>query len=444
MKLKLTTTQIIMLSFLSLIFVGTFLLTLPISSSSGKWMPFVDALFTSTTSVCVTGLVVVPTFSAWSYFGQAVILVLIQVGGLGIITIMAGILAFLGKKFRLKDSFLIQDAFNLNSLSGLISFIKKVLLGTLSIEFIGALLYMTVFIKDFGLKGIWYAVFNSVSAFCNAGLDIIADNSLISYATNPIINFTTSFLIITGGIGFIVWFDLVRIIKEKKRLKFLTLHSKIALSTTAFLILGGAFLYLIFEYNNPDTFAEFNIFEKIQASLFQSVTTRTAGFATLDQSKLTNPSAILTLILMFIGGSPAGTAGGIKTVTLTVIVITARASIKNRNDTSLFSRTVPLETVQKALSVVYMSAVTVVISSLLLSYFSESSLLDILFETVSATATVGLSRNLTPLLDTVGKIIIIFTMYFGRIGPISLAFAFKTRKENPPSVKNPTEKISVG
>ncbi len=444
MKLKLTSTQIIMLSFLLLIFVGAFLLTLPVSSSSGEWTPFVDALFTSTTSVCVTGLVVVPTFSAWSYFGQAVILILIQVGGLGVITIMAGILSFASKKLGLKDSFLIQDAFNLNSLSGLISFIKKVLLGTFTLELIGALIYMTVFVKDFGLKGIWYAVFNSVSAFCNAGLDIIADNSLINYATNPIINFTTCLLIITGGIGFIVWFDLVRIIKEKRSFKFLTLHSKIALWTTAFLILGGALLYFIFEYSNPDTFAEFNVFEKIQASLFQSVTTRTAGFATLDQSKLTSPSAILTLILMFIGGSPAGTAGGIKTVTLTVLIATARASIKNRSDTSLFSRTVPLETVQKALSVVYMSSVTVVISSLLLSYFSDAPLLDILFETVSATATVGLSRNFTALLDTVGKIIIIFTMYFGRIGPISLAFAFKTRKENPPSVKNPTEKISVG
>ena len=445
----LSTTQIIMLSFLVVILVGSVLLALPISTKSGEPVGYLDALFTATTSTCVTGLVTLPTVTTWSWFGQIVILLLIQIGGLGVITIFAGIMIALNKRFGLKESQLIQDAFNLNSLSGLAKFVKRVILGTLIVEGIGAILYMFVFIPDYGARGIWISIFNSVSAFCNAGIDIIAENSLVGYATNPLINAVTETLIILGGLGYIVWWDVVRVLKDWKRLKLkcfqkLTLHSKIVLSITAILVFGGAALLLAFEYNNPLTIGNYSFFDKMQVALFQSVTTRTAGFATVAQENLTNPSAILCLLLMFIGGSPAGTAGGIKTVTIVVLIATAYTTIKNKNEVSLFNRDLTRQTVRKAVAVSGMSFCIMFVSTILLSLVTDAAALDILYETVSATATVGLTRNLTGILNAWGKIIIIFTMYLGRVGPISLAFMFKSRKEIVNIVKNPTEEISVG
>lgn len=431
------------------ILAGALLLTLPISSATGEWTPFVDALFTATTSTCVTGLVVVPTVTAWSTFGHIVILMLIQIGGLGVITVMAGFATAFHKRIGLSERLLLQDSFNLDTLSGLVKFVKKVIKGTFIVEGIGALLYMTVFVPEYGLKGIWISIFNSVSAFCNAGLDIISETSLYAYATNPIINITTCLLIILGGIGFIVWWDVIRIVNARKNgkkigLRNLTLHSKIAISTTLILISAGAVLYFIFEYGNPGTIGEFNLFQKIQASIFQSVTTRTAGFATIPQENLTNPSAIVSLILMFIGGSPVGTAGGIKTVTITVIVAYAIASVKNRNDVNLFNRTVARQSIGKAIAVMCMSFTIVFISTILLSAVTHAPALDVIYETVSATATVGLSRNLTGSLNTMGKIIITATMYFGRVGPVSLAVALNIKRENKNIIKNPVENIRIG
>ena len=448
-RLKLSTTHIILVSFIAAIMIGALLLSLPISSADGRATPFIDALFTSTTSTCVTGLVVAPTVSAWSSFGQAVILVLIQIGGLGVITIMSAIMIMLNKKMGIGDRLLLQDAFNLNSLSGLTKFVKKVVFGTFIIEGIGALLYMTVFIPEFGLKGIWISVFTSVSAFCNAGIDIIAENSLCNYALNPMINTVTCLLIILGGIGYIVWWDVIRLVKERRvrKVRFfrdLTLSSKIAISTTAVLITVGASLIFAFEYNNPLTMKEYTLGEKIGVSFFQSVTTRTAGFATIPQENLTNASAILCLLLMFIGGSPVGTAGGIKTVTFVVILATALASIRNKEDTELFGRRLTKEAVTKAVAVTSMSFIIMVVATVLLSAVTDAGALDVMYETVSATATVGLTRNLTPLLNVWGKAVIILTMYLGRVGPISLAIAFKGRKEVENTVKNPTEEISVG
>ena len=431
------------------ILVGSVLLALPISTKSGEPVGYLDALFTATTSTCVTGLVTLPTVTTWSWFGQIVILLLIQIGGLGVITIFAGIMIALNKRFGLKESQLIQDAFNLNSLSGLAKFVKRVILGTLIVEGIGAILYMFVFIPDYGARGIWISIFNSVSAFCNAGIDIIAENSLVGYATNPLVNAVTETLIILGGLGYIVWWDVVRVLKDWKQLKWkcfqkLTLHSKIVLSITAILVFGGAALLLAFEYNNPLTIGNYSFFDKMQVALFQSVTTRTAGFATFAQENLTNPSAILCLLLMFIGGSPAGTAGGIKTVTIVVLIATAYTTIKNKNEVSLFNRDLTRQTVRKAVAVSGMSFCIMFVSTILLSLVTDAAALDILYETVSATATVGLTRNLTGILNSWGKIIIIFTMYLGRVGPISLAFMFKSRKETVNIVKNPTEEISVG
>lgn len=448
-KIRFSTTQIIMLSFVAAVLAGSMILALPISSADGKAVPYIDALFTATTSVCVTGLVTLPTVSTWSFVGQVVILILIQIGGLGIITIMSGLMISLHRKIGIKDRVLIQDAFNLNTLSGIVKFIKKILIGTFIVEGIGAIFYMTVFVPEYGTKGIWISIFNAVSAFCNAGIDIISENSLCDYALNPMINIVTSALIILGGIGYIVWWDVIRVLKDIRSKKLrcflnLTLHSKIALFTTGILLAVGTVAFFIFEYNNPLTIKDYSLFDKIQASLFQSVTTRTAGFVMIPQQNLTNASAIVSLLLMFIGGSPVGTAGGTKTVTIAVLVFAAFATIKNKEDVVLFHRTISKQAVNKAVAVVFMAFTIMFTSTLLLSAVTNADALDIVYETVSATATVGLTRNLTPILNIWGKLIVIVTMYLGRVGPISLVIAFNTKKEKKNIIKNPTEKISIG
>ena len=448
-KSTLSTTQVILLSFFVVIFIGSILLYLPISSKNGVPVSYLDALFTSATSTCVTGLVTVPTYSTWSIFGQIVILVLIQCGGLGAVAFMSLFFIMVHKKLNLKDSQLIQEAFNLNSMSGLKMFIKKVFIWTFSIEAIGAILYMIVFVPDFGINGIWISIFTSISAFCNAGLDIIGDVSLCDYATTPLINSVTSLLIVFGGLGFIVWWDIVRVIKEFRSknigcLRMLTLHSKIVLSATFSLIIFGALFILLFEYNNSLTLEKYSLFDKIQISLFQSITTRTAGFATLPQENLTNASVLICMLLMFIGGSPVGTAGGIKTITFVSLLAVAIALIRNKRDVVIFKRNLATEITRKAVAVTFMSFIIVFVSTVLLSLTMDNSITDILYETISATSTVGLSRNLTYSLNNIGKIIIIITMYLGRVGPISLAIAFKSKKSEMDLVKYPTENISIG
>ena len=449
MKRKLSTTQIIMLSFLGLILLGSILLALPFSSAGGKAVPYLDALFAATTATCVTGLVTLPTVSTWSTFGQIVILVLIQIGGLGVITIISAVMILLHKRMGFGSRLLLQDAFNLNSLSGVIRFVKRVMLGTFLVEGIGALLYMPVFVPKYGIKGIWISVFTAISAFCNAGIDIIGENSLCDYATNPIVNLVTGLLIILSGIGYIVWWDVLQTSrkaagKHRKIFRNLTLHSKIAISTTLILVFGGGLLIFLFEYRNPLTIGNLPVFDKIQVSLFQSITTRTAGFATVPQQDLTNASSILCLLLMFIGGSPVGTAGGIKTVTIAVLAVSALATIQNKNEVTLFDRNISKHAVNKAVAVTAMSFGIMFVSTLLLSAVTTADALDILYETVSATATVGLTRDLTPHLNGAGKAVIIGTMYLGRVGPISLALAMNSSKKHPNIIKNPTEEISVG
>lgn len=446
---QLSTTHIIMLSFLLTILTGSVLLALPVSSAQGRAVPYIDALFTATTSVCVTGLVTVPTVYTWSLFGQIVILLLIQIGGLGVITFISAFMIDLHRKIGIGDRMLIQAAFNLNTLSGLVKFVRKVITGTFIVEGIGALIHMFVWIPEYGMKGIWISVFHSVSAFCNAGIDIISENSLCEYACNPVINIFTSILIIFGGIGYIVWWDVVRVLKNFGKQKFrcfknLTLHSKIAISATMILIVAGAAAFFLFEYDNPLTLQGYSLFDKIQISFFQSVTTRTAGFATIPQQDLTNASAVISLLWMFIGGSPAGTAGGIKTVTFAVLTASAFATIKNKDEVTFFHRNIPKEAISKAVAVMSMSFITLFVSTVLLSAVTKADALDVVYETVSATATVGLTRNLTPSLNLWGKIIIIITMYLGRVGPISLAIAMNIKKARQNIIHNPTEKIIVG
>ena len=448
-KFSLSTTQIILMSFVITILVGSFLLALPISAATGEPVSYIDALFTATTSTCVTGLVTLPTVTTWSFFGQIVILGLIQIGGLGVITVMSGVMIMLNRRMGIEDRLLIQDAFNLNTMSGLVRFVKKVLYGTFFVEGLGALFYMTVFIPDFGIKGIWISIFNSVSAFCNAGIDIFAQNSLCSYATNPIVNFVTSALIILGGIGFIVWWDVLRVFKKKKFglkniIKSLTFHSKIAIVATFFLIISGAVLFFLFEYNNPETIGNMSFFGKIQASFFQSVTTRTAGFFTIPQENLTNASSIVSVLLMIIGGSPVGTAGGIKTVTIIVLLVSSSATIKNKNNVTLFNRTISVQSIKKAIAVVTFFTIIMFTSVTLLSLTTNAPMLDLLYESASAAATVGLSRNLTASLNDIGKLIIIITMYLGRVGPITLAIALGSKTTAQNIITEPTEEICIG
>ena len=439
---RLTTTQIIMLSFLGMILLGSLLLALPVSSADGVAVPYLDALFTATTATCVTGLVTLPTFSTWSIFGQVVILVLIQVGGLGVITVISAFMLLLHKRVGIGERLLLQDAFNLNTLSGIVRFVKRVLFGTFLVELLGAVFYMTVFVPQFGLRGVWISAFTAVSAFCNAGIDIIGPSSLCDYATNPMVNLVTCALIILSGIGYIVWWDVLRV--GRKGFRGLTLHSKIAISTTLVLIFGGGLLIFLLEYGNPLTIGELSLFDKLQVSFFQSITTRTAGFATVPQENLTNGSSVLCLLLMFIGGSPVGTAGGIKTVTVAVLAVSALATIRNQNDVTLFNRTISRQAVNKAVAVAAMSFAILFGSTMLLCAVTDASALDIVYETVSATATVGLTRNLTPYLSSAGKAVIIATMYLGRVGPISLALALNSSKKQRNLIKNPTEDISVG
>lgn len=444
-----STTQIIMLSFLGAILLGSALLVLPFSSKSGESVDYIDALFTAVSATCVTGLVTLPTVATWSVFGQIVILILIQIGGLGVITITAGFMVAIHRKMGLKDSQLLSDALNVSTLSGLAEFVKKMLLGTFIIEGVGALMYMIVFVPDFGAKGIWISIFNSVSAFCNAGIDIVAENSLCNYATNPLVNVVTCLLIILGGLGYVVWWDIIRVLKDIKRTKFrcvfkLTLHSKIVLVSTFALILIGGVSILAFEYNNPLTLKNYNFFDKMQIAFFQSITTRTAGFATLPQENLTNASSIICIILMFIGGSPVGTAGGIKTVTIVVLFATTIATVRGKNEVTLFQRNLSKQVTRKAVAVAFSSFIIVALSTILLSLSTDAPALDVVFETVSATATVGLSRNLTSSLNVWGKLILSATMYFGRIGPISLATSFNLKKENINIIKNPTEDVRLG
>ncbi len=452
LRLHLSSTQIIALGFLSAIVLGTIFLMLPCSSASGTATAPIDALFTAATSVCVTGLVTVPTYLHWSFFGKIVILLLIQLGGLGIISFTTGIMMVMGRKITLKDRILLEDALNLDTLDGLVRFLRKIFFGTFLVETAGAVCYSFVFIPRYGvLRGCWYSLFHSVSAFCNAGIDILGDNSLGSYLTHPWINLVTMLLIILGGLGFIVWWDVISIWKKYRRINFpirkipgkFHLHTKIVLTTTIVLILIGGLSIFFLEYNNPGTIGRLSIPEKLQASFFQSVSTRTAGYVTFPQAELRSTTVMICLMLMFIGGSPIGTAGGIKTTTFVLLVLSTINTVKGREHVVVFGRTIPRKTIQKALAVTSVSFLALCLAIIAMSVAEPGSLLDIAYETTSAIGTVGLSRDLTPRLHTGGKLIITLCMYLGRIGPISLAILFSNRAKRA-LIEYPEENITVG
>ena len=444
------TTRLVALGFALVILVGAFLLTLPISSASGQWTSFIDALFTATTSVCVTGLVTVTTATHWSLFGHIVILILIQLGGLGVICCGMTIMMLIGKRMSLKERMLIKESYGLTENID----IKRILKGTFMIEGIGAVFIGIRFIPRYGLlKGIWYSIFHSVSAFCNAGIDVLGENSLCDYKHDPLINLTICGLIALGGIGFIVWWDVLRVLKNairEKRYKNmlfskLTLHSKVALSMTTILILLGIVIFYIVENDNSVTMGNESIVGKLLMSLFQSITPRTAGYFTMSQEGMRDPSYIMTVVLMFIGGSPMGTAGGIKTTTAAMIVVCAVSVILGKRETEMFNRRVAVENLRAGIAVITISGTALLGGVILMTIIEPFSIRAILFEEVSAIATVGLGYGITPYLSVAGKLILIFLMYIGRIGPITIGMALGTKKNKVlDTTKLAEKKIIVG
>ncbi|MDO4556028.1 MAG: TrkH family potassium uptake protein [Lachnospiraceae bacterium] len=446
-----TTTQMIACGFMVVILIGALLLTLPCMTKSGQWTSFVDALFMSTTSVCVTGLSLVNVFEYWSFLGQVVILVLIQIGGIGVVSMTILFFMLIGKKVTLKNRLLIQESYNMNSLAGLVRTTKNILKGIAVVETAGALLYCIQFVPQFGPgRGIWISVFNSVSAFCNAGIDVLGGDSLAQYYGNPLINMVTMLLIILGGIGFFVWWDTIHVVKKWRKTGIkncfwkLNLHSKMVITITFFLIFGGAFAIFLLEYSNPETIGHMTFLEKIQASLFQSVTTRTAGFSTINQAELRESTSLISMILMFIGGSPVGTAGGVKTMTIALIAASTMSVVKGEKEVVVFRRAIPKETVRKAIAVFFISCTALVVMVVLMSLVQDAPLHTIVYEVVSALATVGLSKNFTASLNLLGKIIIIVCMYIGRIGPISMLIAFRIRSKQNIKIHFPEEEVIVG
>lgn len=438
-KFKLNPPAVLAIGFLSLILIGSFLLNLPMATKTGESAGYINALFTSSSAVCVTGLVVVNTGEFWSIFGQVVIIVLIQIGGLGFMTMATLVALILGKKISLKERLVIKEQLNQSTMSGLVRLTKYVILLTFAVEGVGAVLLSTKFIPIYGVgKGIWFSVFHSISAFCNAGFDITG-NSMVPFVNDLSINLIISALIIFGGIGFSVIFD----VSKHRRFSKLSLHSKLVLTMTGILLISGTVIFYLIEMNNPHTLGSLGNGSKIISSFFQSVVTRTAGFNSLDTGSIEDTSAFLFIIFMFIGAAPASTGGGIKVTTFGAIALATLASIKGERDVVIFKNRISDDVVQKSLAIIAISITLIIIVSFILTVTEEAVFLELLFETTSAFGTVGLSRGVTPNLSEIGKMIIIFTMYIGRVGPLTMAFAFGQRKKQR-SYRYSEENIMVG
>jgi trk system potassium uptake protein len=440
--LRFTPVQVLTAGFAIVIFTGSILLSLPIASVDGNATPFIDSFFTATSAVCVTGLVTLDTGTHWSYFGKTVILILIELGGLGFMSFATLIALLLGKRITLKERLVMQEAMNSFNLQGIVKMAKYMLGFTFSVQLLGALLLSTQFIPIYGLgKGIYFSIFHSVSAFCNAGFDLIGDfRSLTPFAENPVIILTLAALIVIGGLGFAVWSEIYTF----KGLKKLSLHSKVVITITVGLLLVGWVLMLLFEINNPATLGPMSLKGKFINSLFASVTPRTAGFNSISTSDMTMPGRFLTMILMFIGGSPGSTAGGIKTTTFGILLLTVISVIKGKEDTEVFQKRIAREQVYRSFVIAVLALSLVMVVSMLLSISEVGSSFEyVLYEATSAFGTVGLSLGLTTKLSLFGKLIISFTMYSGRLGPLTIALALaKVKSSN--KIKYPEDKILVG
>jgi len=435
-------TRIIVSSFAMIILTGALLLALPAASNNGKSIGFLDALFTATSATCVTGLVVADTLTQWTLFGQIVILMLIQVGGLGIVTLATFFSVLLGRKISMKGKILAAESVSDYSFADVVRLIKSIIGITVSVELIGAILLSISFIPRYGPRGIYLSIFHAVSAFCNAGFDLIGEyRSLTPFTGDPIIVYTIAFLIITGGLGFIVWKDLA----DYRKTKTLFLHTKLVLIISGSLILFGALFFFFSEYSNPSTMGPLNLFERINAAFFHSVTCRTAGFNTLPLDEMSELSQVMTIFLMFIGAAPGSTGGGIKVTTFGILVMAIFSNIIGNEETVVLKRRVSQVVVSKALAIVGLSMLIIFLMSSIIVSVEKTNYINVLYEVTSAFGTVGLSTGITPHLHEISKVLLIFTMFLGRVGPLTFAVAIAMReKKKLQNAVFPEGKIMVG
>ncbi len=445
-------TRIIALGFLLIIIIGTLLLMLPISTTSGEFPGFIIPLFTATSATCVTGLTLVDTHTYWSAFGQIVIITLVQVGGIGFMTLIAFMSFLLRRTIGLRERLIMMQALNLDEMSGVVRLVKHILIGTLIFEGIAAVIMTVRFSLHAGIPtGIYSGIFHSISAFCNAGFDLMGGDkpfwNLVHYPGDIVISITVMVLIIVGGVGFFVWEDVLHAFKRRKirRIwKNLHLHTKLVLTVSAILIFAGAVFFYISEYNNPKTLGEMDQQTKIMASAFQSISARTAGFAPVEQGDITTLSKSFTIILMFIGGSPGSASGGVKTVSVALVLIAVYSVMRGRNRASVFGRTLAPEQIMRALTLIIVPLILVVVSSLILGLTHDISLIDILFETVSAMSTTGYTVGVSPMLNPWGQFLLVMLMYFGRIGIITISIAMLMSESNKAKTKYPNGRVFLG
>jgi trk system potassium uptake protein len=443
-----TVSRTICLGFITVILVGAFLLMLPFSSVSSGWGDFVTALFMSTSAVCVTGLAVVDPGTYYTGIGQFFLLVLVQVGGLGYMTATTFLLLLLGRRFGLREKMAIQQSLDRQGMSGVVQLVKSIIAVTMIMELTGIFALLPVFTPQYGLtQGLWFAIFHSVSAFNNAGFALFSDN-LIGYATSIPVGIVIPGLIIFGGLGYQVIMEMYlwgrdRLTGSKERLVF-PLNFKIAISTTLFLLVGGTLTLLLIEFENPGTLANYNLGEKLMISWFMGVTPRTAGFNTIDYGKMTTAGLFLTTLLMFIGASPGGTGGGIKTTTFRILFSSTKAVLEGKEEVLCYQRRIPVTLVLKAVGVVFGSLTTVVVATMLISLTDpQIDFIRVFFEAVSAFGTVGLSTGITAGLSTLAKLILIATMYIGRVGILLLMSAL-LGDPTPTAIHYPEENLLVG
>lgn len=435
--------QLIALGFFLLIMCGALLLMLPISSRDGTWTPFMTALFTATSASCVTGLILVDTYTHWSTFGQIVLICLIQIGGLGFITIGTAVSLILRRKIGLKQRGWIKESFNILDIGGVVRLIRLVLKGTLLFEGIGALLLFTRFYPRMGLaRGIYYAIFHSISAFCNAGFDLMGYyepySSFTSYYDDPVVSFTLCALILIGGIGFIVWSDIAQ---HKWHFRKYALQTKMVLTVSAVLVFGGALLFYIIEGNR--LYADMDLTGKICSSFFSAVTPRTAGFNTTDTGALSEGGKLLSIILMFIGGGSGSTAGGVKMATIFVLLLHLRSTLQRTTGTNIYGRRIEDSTITKASALLCTYLFCGIAATLVICSMQNFAIGDVLFEVTSAICTVGMTTGITGQLNLASQIIIAFLMYIGRLGSLSFALSFTDHKK-PTQVMQPVERINIG
>lgn len=453
-NIRWNTMRILVFGFLGVIFIGAVLLWLPISNRQP--IAFMDSLFTATSAVCVTGLVTITPAAQFTIFGKVILLFLIQIGGLGVIACATVFFLILRRQITVRERVVIQETYNMDSLGGMVGMVKRVITGTFLVEGAGAFLYAFQFVPEFGLvRGICYSIFHAVSAFCNAGIDILGANSFADYAGNPLINITTMLLIILSGIGFSVWHDVItngkRIYRHEVPKKWwftrLRLHSKLAIVTTLILLAIGTIATFLLEYHNPETMGDFSFGKKVMASMLQSVTTRTAGFFTVSQSGLTQESKLLDCILMFIGGSPGGTAGGVKTTTIAMLVMACITFVRGGKDTECFGRKITMENFRTGFAVAMLAFMVFITGTVTVLIIEPASvpLINVMYETASAIGTVGLTADLTPSLARGSQAVIMVLMYVGRIGPLTLALVFAGKPNYRDKIRElPNERIMVG